>query len=617
MCGISGVLGRRDDPGAEPFVARAVALQRPRGPDHQASARSDLGGWTAVLGHNRLSVIDLEPTGHQPMWSGDRRLVTSYNGEIYNYRELRLELEAAGDRFRSTSDTEVLLAAWTRWGAEALQRCNGMFAIAILDLARGELTLARDRFGVKPLYYAPQPGQLRFASTLGPLLGAGREPDLEYLRQGLAQGVYEDQTGRTPYRGILSVMPGHLVRVPLEAERVRVEVRQWYDFSNATASAVDRLAGLSVPAAVSEVRETLSSAVSLRLRADVPVGVSLSGGLDSATVAVLAAGEKGSVRGVTFGHPDAAESEAGLVAELVDGRGINPAYVWPSAERMAELFWSCLRAQQAPFSSASVVAQFAVFERARQLGLTVMLGGQGGDEGFMGYRKYHLFRLQAALAARRPGRVLQAAAAFGQALWGERHQAGVYWARGRQYATGVGPGTVLRLGEAPAMNLGLAATGGTRGRQVQDILHFSLPTLLRYEDRNSMAHSIESRLPFLDFRVMVLGAALPEALKLRGGWGKWILREAFQDRLPQRISWARAKRGFDVDAQRWFAAGLGPAIREALQQSVPGLGDLVMPGLRISDYFANTRLATDRAVFADAVALLWLGGWSLPKEGGA
>jgi len=609
------MLGRRDDPAAESFVARAVALQRPRGPDHQAAERSDLGGWTAVLGHNRLAVIDLEPTGHQPMWSSDRRLVTSYNGEIYNYRELRVELEAAGDRFHSRSDTEVLLAAWARWGAEALLRCNGMFAIAMLDLARGELILARDRFGVKPLYYAPQPGQLRFASTLGPLLGPGMEPDLEYLRQGLAQGVFEDQTGRTPYRGILSLPAGHLVRVPLQAERVRPELRQWYDFGAAAATEVDRLARLSLPGAVAEVRDTLSSAVSLRLRADVPVGVSVSGGLDSATVAVLAAEERSSVRGVTFGHPGAPESEAGLVGELAAGRGIVPDYVWPAAERMSELFWSCLRAQQAPFASGSVVAQFAVFERARQLGLTVMLGGQGGDEGFMGYRKYHLFRLQAAMSVRQPAAVLQAAAGLGQVLWGERHQAGVYWARGRQYATGVGPESVLRLGEAPPMELGLQATGGTRGRQVQDILHFSLPTLLRYEDRNSMAHSIESRLPFLDYRVMVLGAALPEALKLRGGWGKWILREAFQDRLPPGIAWARAKRGFDVNAHSWITAGLGASIREALQQTVPRLGELVMPGLRVSDYFANTRLATDRAVFADAVALLWLGGWSSPKEG--
>ena len=615
MCGISGILARRDHPGVEEFVAHAIRLQRPRGPDHEAAARSDFGGWTAVLGHNRLCVIDLEPTGHQPMWSADRRLVTSYNGEIYNYLELRTELESTGVAFRSRSDTEVLLAAWARWGAEALHRCNGMFAIAMLDMARGELVLARDRFGVKPLYYTHQPGQLRFASTLGPLVESGPEPDLGYLRQGLEQGVYEDQTGRSPYRGILSVPPGQLVRIPLAADRVRPEVRQWYRFEADTAAEVDRLAGVSVAVAVAEVREVLSDAVSLRLRSDVPVGVSLSGGLDSATVAVLAAAGKGGVRGLTFGHPEAADSEAPLVAELARGRGIEPEYVWPSPDRMAELFWSCLRAQQAPFGSGSVVAQYAVFQRARELGLTVMLGGQGGDEGFMGYRKYQLFRVQAALASRQPRELLRAAVGFGRALWGERHQAAVYWARGRQYATGVGPESVLRLGEPDQPELGLGRSGGIRGRQVQDIVHFSLPTLLRYEDRNSMAHSIESRLPFLDYRVLVLGAALPEALKLRGGWGKWIVREAFQDRLPPSIAWARAKRGFDVNAHGWITAGLGAAMREALQQTVPRLGDLVMPGLRVADYFANTRLGTDRAVFGDAVALLWLGGWASAREG--
>jgi len=615
MCGISGILARRDQPGAEEFVAHAISLQRPRGPDHEAASRADSGGWTAVLGHNRLCVIDLEPTGHQPMWSADRRQVTSYNGEIFNYLELRAELESSGVVFRSRSDTEVLLAAWARWGPDALHRCNGMFAIAMLDLAREELVLARDRFGVKPLYYAHQPGQLRFASTLGPLLDGGPAPDLQYLRQGLEQGVFEDQTDRSPYRGILSVPPGHLVRIALGADRIRPEVHQWYRFEEATAAEVDRLAGASTAAAVDEVREVLSSAVSLRLRADVPVGVSLSGGLDSATVAMLAAAEKGTVRGLTFGHPEAPDSEAALVAALAAGRRIVPEYIWPAPDRMAELFWSCLRAQQAPFASGSVVAQFAVFQRARELGLTVMLGGQGGDEGFMGYRKYQLFRVQAALASGRPGEVLHAAIGLGRALWGERHQAGVYWARGRQYATGVGPESVLRLGEQGPSELGLGRTGGIRGRQVRDILHFSLPTLLRYEDRNSMAHSIESRLPFLDYRVLVLGAALPEALKLRGGWGKWIVREAFQDRLPASIAWARAKRGFDVNAQGWISAGLGAAMREALQHTVPRLGDLVMPGLRVADYFANTRLATDRAVFGDAVALLWLGGWATAREG--
>ena len=254
MCGISGMLARRDDPSAEAFVTQAIALQRSRGPDHEAVARTDVGGWTMVLGHNRLCIIDLEPTGHQPMWNADHRRVVSYNGEIYNYLELRQELEAAGAGFGSRSDTEVLLAAWDRWGPDALTRCNGMFAIALLDLHRGELILARDRFGVKPLYYTAQPGQLRFASTLGPLLGGGHDPDLDYLRQGLVQGVYEDQTARSPYRGISSVPPGHLVRVSLTAGRVRPEVRQWYDLAEDVQRQADGLAGMFGPKLAAGVR---------------------------------------------------------------------------------------------------------------------------------------------------------------------------------------------------------------------------------------------------------------------------------------------------------------------------------------------------------------------------
>lgn len=614
MCGISGMVARRDDPAAAQFVQRAVSLQMARGPDHQATGQVEVGGWSVALGHNRLSVIDLAPTGHQPMWSGGRRQLVTYNGEIYNYREIREELEQAGDVFQSRSDTEVLLGAWQRWGSAALSRCNGMFALAMVDLARGELVLARDRFGVKPLHFIAQPGQLRFASTLAPLLDGADGPDLRYLHQGLMQGVYEDETGQTPYKGIQSVPPGHLVRIALGTDRIRPVVERWYDFESAVLSRVTELADWTAERAATEVRATLGDAVSLRLRSDVPVGVSLSGGLDSATVAVLAAQATGGVRGLTYGHPGDSTTEAPIVAELAAGRSIEVEHVWPDPERAAEMFWSCLRAQQAPFASPSVVAQYAIFQRARALGLTVMLGGQGGDEGFMGYRKYHLFRLQAALRSPRSGSLLQAVAGLGRALWSERSQMATYWWRGRQYATGVGPETVLRLGEHAVPSLGMARGGGARARQVQDILRFSLPTLLRYEDRNSMGHSIESRLPFLDYRVLEIGAALPEALKLRGGWGKWIVREAYADQLPRSIAWATAKRGFDVQSQKWFAAGLGDAVREALTRTVPLLGDLVAPGLRVMDYFADSRLAGDRAVFANAVALLWLGGWASPRD---
>lgn len=614
MCGISGAVARRDDPGAEAHVARALVLQRPRGPDHQAVAAVPLGEWTVALGHNRLCVIDLAPSGHQPMWSGRRRHVITYNGEIYNYLELRAELEALGVAFHSRSDTEVLLAAWERWGTEALPRLNGMFAFALVDLDRREVVLARDRFGVKPLYYQVRPGDFRFASTLGPLLDRSGEPDLGYLHQGLTLGAFEDDSPRTPYTEIRSVQPGTLVTISLAEAKLGTEITRWYDLDARAAELVDHLAGESPASAAERVREVLADAVSLRLRSDVPVGVSLSGGVDSAAVAALAASITGHVTGLTFGHPAAPESEAALVAVLARSAPIAVDHVWPDAETMAGLFWNCLRAQQAPFASGSVVAQYAVFQRARQRGLTVMLGGQGGDEGFMGYRKYHLFRLQAALSGRQPGPMLTAAAGLLRAVWGERSQAGVYWSRGRQYATGVAPDSALRLGELPPHDLGLPPTGGPRARQALDITRWSLPTLLRYEDRNSMGHSIESRLPLMDYRLLELGVALPETLKLRHGYGKWVLREAVNDLVPPPIAWARAKRGFDVNTGTWMTGGLGHAIREGIQGVLPRVRDLVRPGLRVTDYFHDVRLAGDRAVFADAVALLWLGGWAAPRE---
>lgn len=596
-------------------MTRALVLQRPRGPDHQAEITVPVGDWTIALGHNRLCVIDLAPSGHQPMWGAGRRLVVTYNGEIYNYLELRAELEALGVVFHTRSDTEVLLAAWQRWGPRALHRFNGMFALAMLDLDRRELVLVRDRFGVKPLYYHLRPGDIRFASTLAPLLERGGEPDLGYLHQGLALGTFEDDSPRTPYTDLRSVQPGTMLTVSLDGDRLASEVTRWYHLGEQVAGQVEGLAGATPTAAADTVRELLADAVALRLRSDVPVGVSLSGGVDSAAVASLAASVTGGVTGLTFGHPDAPESEAALVGLLARSAPILVEHVWPEPEAMAGLFWNCLRAQQAPFASGSVVAQYAIFQRARQQGLTVMLGGQGGDEGFMGYRKYHLFRLQAALAGRHPGHALTAAAGLLRAVWGERAQANVYWSRGRQYATGVAPDSALRLGEMPLQDLGLPPAGGSRARQALDITRWSLPTLLRYEDRNSMGHSIESRLPLMDYRLLELGVALPEVLKLRRGYGKWVLREAVDDLVPSAITWARAKRGFDVSTASWMTGGLGPAIREALQGVLPRVRGLVRPGLRVPDYFHDVRLAGDRAVFADAVALLWLGGWAAPREG--
>ncbi|MFN2316481.1 MAG: asparagine synthetase B, partial [Gemmatimonadales bacterium] len=433
--------------------------------------------------------------------------------------------------------------------------------------------------------------------------------------QGLAVGTFEDDSPRTPYTDLRSVQPGTMLTISLRGDRLASEVTRWYDLSERVAEQVDGLAGATPAAAADRVRELLANAVAIRLRSDVPVGVSLSGGVDSSAVAALAASASGGVTGLTFGHPTVPESEAALVGLLARSAPITVHHVWPEPEAMGGLFWNCLRAQQAPFASSSVVAQFAVFQRARQEGLTVMLGGQGGDEGFMGYRKYHLFRLQAALSDRRPREALMAANGLFRALWGERTQASVYWTRGRQYATGVGPDSALRLGRVPQPEMGLPPTGGARARQALDITRWSLPTLLRYEDRNSMGHSIESRLPLMDYRLLELGVALPEALKLRRGYGKWVLRHAVDPILPPAITWARAKRGFDVNAGPWMAGGLGHAIREALQGVLPRVRGLVRPGLRVPDYFHDARLAGDRAVFADAVALLWLGGWAAPREG--
>ncbi len=586
-----------------------VEQQRSRGPDFSAvetiSDRARGGG--VILGHNRLAIIDLSSLGNQPMWDHTRGLCIVFNGEIYNYVELRHELAIRGHRFLSASDTEVILEAIKAWGADAFSRFNGMFALAVYDVAARTLLLARDRFGVKPLYFVCGRDKLHFASTSATMAHcAGLEPDLNYVARGIRYSLY-DSDEHSPYQGMKAVRPGHVVKFHIDsAGRLASSETCFYDLQARVAEQVEVLATRNDCGLVEDLSVLLEDAVRIRLRADVPVAVSLSGGLDSSTVAALAARQpQTEFRGFTFGDPAVADSEGPLAAALGEQAGIRVSYIWPDLQTICDAFDRTLAAQGAPFPGASVIAQHLVFQTARAEGFKVLLGGQGGDEAFMGYRKFQAFHLSRLLARRDYWHALTFALSLFPMFIAERRRWVDSWQARNRYLKKSGMASVLQL-PGTLMALGDDAGQSLRYRQMADVTTASLPTLLRYEDGNSMGNSIESRLPFLDYRVMEFGLALSEALKLRGGHGKWILREVAAGKIPEQIRVARYKRGFDVQEARWIEQGLGDCIRSRLRAVSGQIAQWLRPGVRLTEAFSNEHFRSRPATFAEATTLLWL-----------
>lgn len=577
MCGIAGIFHLSTPKPVDPArIERMCAAMPHRGPDGQ-------GVWTAPgvgLGHVRLSIIDLAGSP-QPMASSDGRAMLVFNGEIYNYRELREELRGAGFEFRTDGDSEVILAAWQRWGADCLPRLHGMFAFAIYDLTQRTLFLARDRLGVKPLFYAPlSDGSLVFASELKvlaahPLLR--REVDPLAVEDYLTWGYVPDH--RSILSGVHKLPAGHslLLRhdAPLPAPQ------QWWDVSFA-----ERRQGRAADLEA-ELLHLLRQAVTSRMVADVPLGAFLSGGVDSsAVVALMAEASASPVKTCSIGFDEAALDEtsyAGAVAERfrTDHRSRQVGSGdFVHVDALAAMF-------DEPFADASALPTWRVCQLARET-VTVALSGDGADEAFAGYRRHRFQhgedRIRALLPAALRGPVLGGLGAiYPKADWAPQplrakttllSLAGSSEA-GYARAVGVSPPELRQMLYSPDF---LALRGDYRSEQPwEDLmrraparsgldraqyadLKFWLPgDILTKVDRTSMAVSLEAREPLLDHRLIEFAASLPESLRLRRGEGKWLLKKTMQRYLPGEILY-RPKQGFVTPIAAWFR---GPLAEEA------------------------------------------------------
>ncbi len=602
MCAIAGlydVAGRAVEPSV---LERMVRLQAHRGPDGEGYVLLDARGreqpvalkgrltdalgasphrYTIALGHRRLAIVDLSPLGHQPMATEDGRCWVTYNGEIYNYVELREELRGKGHRFRSASDTEVLLAAYREWGEACVTRFNGMFAFAIWDGDRRRLFCARDRLGVKPFYYAWDGVRLAFASEIKGLLPVIERPSpnqravFDYL-----EGACLDHSEDTFFEGIRQLPPAHTLTV-----ETQVTVRRYWDFPAPGSS------GLSMQDAAERFRHLFRDAVRLRLRSDVPIGTCLSGGLDSSSIVCVAndlmfvehtvprelIGERQKTFSSCFEDP--AYDERQFIRSVVEQTGAEAHYTFPDPKELAYSVSQLVWRQDEPFGSTSIFAQWNVMRLAAQHGVKVLLDGQGADELLAGYhgffgaffadlaaRKRWLGLLRELVAYRRlhgpiPKYVVaNLARAFLPSplvrFVRSRVTGSVDWIAS-EFRRQWGP-----IPAAPSL------AGSHLHTMEHQLLTWSgLRALLHYEDRNSMAFGIETRLPFLDYRLVEFLYGLKPELKIRNGWTKAVLREALAGVLPDEVRWRTDKMGFVTPEDIWFRTSLREMTRDILSDA--------------------------------------------------
>ncbi len=585
MCGVAGVLdliGARDVGGA--LLRRMTAALAHRGPDgdgfHEAPG--------VALGHRRLAIVDPR-AGQQPMYSADGSVAIVYNGMIYNFQSLRPRLEALGHVFRTNCDTETILHAWAAWGPACLAELDGMFAFALWDARRGELFLARDRLGKKPVYYAVTgDGRFVFASELAALRmepDVGRSVAPEAVADFFAYGFVPDPG--TIYRDVFKLAPGHFLRLRRGGGMAAPE-RYWRP----------RIVPIAVgeAEAAEQVRARLRAATDVRLIADVPLGAFLSGGVDSSAVVAMAAELRAGIDTFTIGFPGA-EDETPYAAMVAARYGTTQHVEAAEAVDFIDAARAQGRIFGEPFGDQSAVPTYRVCALARRFA-TVAISGDGGDEVFAGYRRHRWHRLVEGARAVLPASVRRGVVGRLAAVYPKLDRA-PRWLRARHTLTELSldsalgyyrtlvrvqdearaalfaPGLSAALdGYDPAARVGaLMAESGTEDPLAQaqyvDLALWLAGGMLTKVDRASMAHGLEVRAPFLDHRLVEWGLSLPAALKLRGGEGKYLLKRALEPLLPRAVLY-RPKQGFAMSLAGLFRREM-PRLRARL--AGPGLGD--------------------------------------------
>lgn len=590
MCGIFGFISAKPEGLSSELLVKGTRAMAHRGPDDEG-----LIGWSAggerladnrlagrnvrvALGHRRLSILDLNPRGRQPMTRQDGRWIV-FNGEIYNYLELRAELSKAGYRFATETDTEVILAAYDAWGEDCLGRFNGMWAFAIYDPGRDVLFCSRDRMGVKPFYYARNGNGFFFSSEIAPLLncpGISSRIDRKTLSDYLLDHR-SDWSRHTFYEDVHELRGG--CKLVLSGDSAPREERFWD-----LASTAD-IEEIGDGEALDRFQELFEDAVRLRLRSDVPVAISLSGGVDSSAVAIAASRmSRTPIHSFTSkfaGNPAIDETE--FAASVAKNAGIDAHWVEPSLAGVLEEVPLLTKRQAMPYASLSLYVHWSILKEIRKQNIPVILSGQGGDEGFLGYERYYVLEILSRLP--NPVAVL---ASFRADVRNSR-LSGSDLLKYISYFSMPRLQRILRLKSAsriyrPEILADLhpphrQIPRDLRDLQVDQIMGDQLGHLLRYDDRTSSAHGMETRLPFLDYRLVEFAFSLPLKHKIRDGWTKHLVRRYLERHGATVVAWRKNKLGFDAPQSDWtqsLVRGHGGKL-----QAHPFAETLLKPGIEI------------------------------------
>jgi len=564
MCGITGIINFNKSPVNKALLKDMNDIIHYRGPDDEGFYYDDNNG--IGFGHRRLSIIDLSPLGHQPMSNDEETLWITYNGEVYNYLEIKDELKSKGYSFKSTSDTEVIIKAYEEWGEDCVKHFNGMWAFALWDKKNNKLFCSRDRFGIKPFYYFINDNVFVFASEIKQIL---LHPDYKFSPN--KSTIYDfltcnplNHSDETLYTDIKQISGSNSLILDLSKHCPQPIISQYWDID-----LEKELKGLTEDEYKKLFYEKFYKSITLRLRSDVPVGSCLSGGLDSSAIVCIVnkqlkeSGQPFIQKTFSSCFEDKRFDEREYITEVEKYTGVDGNHIFPCVEKLLDNLENLIWHQDGPIHSISMFAQREVFRCAKETGMTVMLDGQGGDEVLGGYHKFFwdyyvdLFKelkflklfSEIKLCHKELGySYVNIFKAFYRALMPQNYKKRVYpqWLK-KEFCDEYAP---------ISKSLQLFTTQFTKSN-VKNwfyiLLKYSnMPTLLHYEDRNSMTSSIESRVPFLDYELVEFLFSVPTNLKIKNSVSKYLLRESLKDMMPEKIINRKDKMGFVTPDNVWL-----------------------------------------------------------------
>lgn len=549
MCGISGIIRKDNKPVNSADIQSINDIISHRGPDSEGFYHQS----NFSFGHRRLSIIGLGEEGYQPMLYNNKYSIT-FNGEIYNYIEIRKELESFEYTFKTTTDTEVILAAYDKWGEECVSKFNGMWAFALHDSIKNTIFCSRDRFGIKPFYYTENKDQFIFGSEIKQLLHFFDKPKvnkstlLDYIIIG-----FEEHKNETFFEGILKLAPGHNLIYNLDNHKL--SIKKYYHINLNPSNSNEE-------EAINQYKEKLTNAIKLRMRSDVKVGTCLSGGLDSSSVAAIASSIYATDSDDKFNaiHAKSSEiesDESHFAKAVANHCNLQLNNIEPTIEEFRNNIDEIIYTQEEPFGSPSIFMQYFVMKKAKEINCKVMLDGQGGDETLLGYEKYYpayLLGLGGAKMIKEffnssKNSKLSKIDLFKYIFYFTKYSIRIK--RLRQKNAYLKSSILDSFNSATLKNLSNSYLDVNK-LQLFEIEKTQLPHLLRYEDKNSMRNSIETRLPFIDYQVLEQALSTKNELKIKDGWTKYILRKTIDKLLPKEIVWRKNKLGFNAPENKWM-----------------------------------------------------------------